>query len=157
MQLKKAIQIANRRHRLAKTKPLVYTGICCYCRQIFWACNNGFKINKFCSRDCSNLGRRSLLGGVTVQGYRTAYNSRNKKSLEHRVKIEDLIGRPLNKNEHIHHIDFNKLNNNSNNLLMVSNSTNNRLNGICSRLTRIIPREVLEQITVEYLLEKGLL
>lgn len=46
---------------------------------------------------------------------------------EHRYVMEKHLGRALTKNEHIHHIDFNKLNNNISNLMLLTNREHTRL------------------------------
>lgn len=46
---------------------------------------------------------------------------------EHRFVMAEFLGRPLKPNEHIHHIDGNKLNNKLNNLLLITNSKHNKL------------------------------
>lgn len=54
---------------------------------------------------------------ISGRGYWRRGNQR-----EHRVIMEDLLGRKLTINEVVHHIDSNKLNNNPKNLLVMSRS-----------------------------------
>ncbi len=51
----------------------------------------------------------------------------NKKFYEHRFLIEKKIGRKLTKNEHVHHINENKLDNRLENLCVLSNSDHGKL------------------------------
>ena len=46
---------------------------------------------------------------------------------EHRFVMEKILGRPLTNDEHVHHIDFNGLNNEPSNLMILSNSEHSRL------------------------------
>ena len=46
---------------------------------------------------------------------------------EHRYLMEKVLGRKLNKNEQVHHVDGNERNNNLNNLVLVSPSEHRRL------------------------------
>ena len=48
---------------------------------------------------------------------------------EHRLIMEKKLNRYLNKNEHVHHIDYNKTNNKINNLIVLSNSEHMKLVG----------------------------
>jgi len=50
----------------------------------------------------------------------------NKYQYEHRAQIEKALGRPLEKNEPVHHIDGNKLNNNIANLYLCNNRREHR-------------------------------
>ena len=43
-----------------------------------------------------------------------------KKIFTHRKVAEEIIGRQLNKNEVVHHLDHNKLNNDKNNIVVLS-------------------------------------
>lgn len=50
--------------------------------------------------------------------------------LAHRVVAEKILGRPLKENEVVHHMDFNRRNNNENNLMIfASNADHNRYHG----------------------------
>jgi hypothetical protein len=45
----------------------------------------------------------------------------------HRLVMSEKIGRPLTKDEHVHHIDGNKLNNNIENLMLVTRSEHTKI------------------------------
>jgi hypothetical protein len=88
-----------------------------------------YKVNtgqrpRFCSRSCkSSLPR---IGNRIVGGYRYMhapdhpYRNYNKQVAEHRLVMEKHIGRYLKPKEVVHHKDLNKLNNDINNLQIVS-------------------------------------
>ena len=70
---------------------------------------------------------------------------------EHRLVMENLIGRPLNGNEDVHHIDFNGLNNNPENLLLLESKAHQRLH---KRLKKMgiktpLPKETLIELSRE--------
>jgi hypothetical protein len=60
-------------------------------------------------------------GSIDAHGYRKI-RINGKQVREHRYIIEQVLGRPLDPHEVIHHIDGNKLNNNPDNLLVCSQS-----------------------------------
>lgn len=60
---------------------------------------------------------------------------------EHRIIIEELIGRPLSKNELVHHVDGNKEHNNLKNLLLMTKSQHNKLNHFLGLLTSMPDEE----------------
>ena len=61
--------------------------------------------------------------------------------LEHRLVMEKNLGRALNSGEHIHHKDFNTLNNTIDNLLLLTNSEHTRLHHLLKGHT--VPKEEL--------------
>lgn len=67
---------------------------------------------------------------INDSGYKV-FNSNavndGKKTREHRLIVEKHLGRNLKKNEHIHHIDGNKLNNDIKNLLIVNPTDHQRI------------------------------
>jgi len=60
-----------------------------------------------------------LGGTITFQGYK-AHRVNGKYILEHRLIMEKHIGRKLKRNEVVHHKDENKLNNNLDNLVLMT-------------------------------------
>ena len=86
----------------------------------------------FCSRKCSNnvtlnnKGRRSKV--KHTQGYIMLWTpghpyAKNGYVLEHRLKMEEYMGRFLNKEEVVHHIDGDKTNNSIENLILLNNQS----------------------------------
>lgn len=63
--------------------------------------------------------------------------------LEHRLIMEQVLGRPLEPDEHIHHIDGNVTNNDPANLQIVTNSEHGRLHHALVAYTR---EELVEAI-----------
>lgn len=59
--------------------------------------------------------------------------TKNGYVLMHRVVMENHLGRPLEKNEIVHHKDHNKLNNNIGNLQVMDRVEHNRMHGSTGR------------------------
>lgn len=82
---------------------------------------------KFCSNACKYEYQRgenspTYKGGyLRDDGYKQV-NHNAKQCLEHRVVMEKHLGRSLNKDEEVHHIDRDKLNNRILNLMLISRS-----------------------------------
>ena len=76
------------------------------------------------SKKAAKLGvkRQHSYEYISYQGYKVDCKDRNKKILIHRRIMEEHLGRKLSSNEIVHHIDGNKLNNDINNLEVVSRS-----------------------------------
>ncbi len=103
-------------------------------------------LGKFCSLGCRiypqgqekpRRGRPKSAGGkrfVTSTGYIGVTVSRDQHSggfvLEHRMVMETIMGRALRSNEHVHHVDGNKRNNDPSNLLVVTNSQHHALHDV---------------------------
>lgn len=94
---------------------------------------------KYCSIQCRNDSQKlrpremhpSWKGGKPMfyKGY--MYITVNgKKRLQHRVIMEEHIGKALTKSEHIHHINGNKIDNRIENLMIVSNKDHGQLHKI---------------------------
>lgn len=80
---------------------------------------------KFCSRNCSfkyHKGENSNTykgGWTSSHGYKKQMVE-GKEVYEHRMVVERGLGRKLESHEDVHHIDGNKLNNDPNNLVVLS-------------------------------------
>lgn len=98
---------------------------------------------RFCSRRCNGLatigksarGTRDhkARGDRWIEpssGYVLLYNPGRHPILEHRKVAEQTIGRPLEKGEHVHHINTDRADNRPENLRVMSASEHSRLHKI---------------------------
>jgi hypothetical protein len=84
---------------------------------------------------------RGRSGCVTVLGYRMFSVGGRKDAIhryEHRMVMEKKLGRKLERSEHVHHINGNKLDNRIENLELLSNSEHLREHAIKSGLGKLI-------------------
>lgn len=81
-----------------------------------------YRDRKFCSRTCSDLGQERLrvANEEFKARYRQVTTPDGRKMLEHRWVMEQVLGRPLRSDEHVHHKDHDGLNNNPSNLEVVT-------------------------------------
>ncbi len=107
--------------------------ICSGCSRIFFGYRHNKTHLKFCSQDCSKKFMRGeqspfFSNGATVTsgGYRAILVG-EKYILEHRLIMEEHLGRKLERDEHIHHKDGDKLNNKLENLELMSTVEHSRL------------------------------
>lgn len=88
---------------------------------------------KFCSKVCAMKSKtlsahKNWKGGQVVQaGYIKVKQLDGTYLFEHRMVIEDSMGRPLLDSEKVHHIDGNKQNNHLSNLKVVTQSEHMKL------------------------------
>lgn len=126
--------------------------VCLSCKADFLAIK--FMVEKglgnFCSRRCVAMVRdnskflnsakrtdekhHSWKGGINLKnGYRTLKVKTGLYIFEHRLIMENTIGRKLFGNEIVHHLDGNKLNNSKDNLVLINNSEHTRLHNSCRK------------------------
>ncbi len=111
---------------------IVATKICPNCEKEFFIYDK-YRQQKFCSKKCMNNGINSAKwkGGKYIdgQGYVHVKNRNHPYAdhqgyiLEHRLVMEKKLGRFLLITEEIHHLDYNKQNNNPNNLELHNSSS----------------------------------
>lgn len=65
-------------------------------------------------------------GHINGAGYRIVYHN-GKRMVEHRVVAEQMIGRPLEANEIVHHIDGNRSNNSQENLVVMLSAEHDKI------------------------------
>jgi len=102
---------------------------CLYCSKEFWNIKANIERGKakFCSKKC----HYSYAKTITRQhkGYNLIhipdhpFSNPHGRIKEHRVIIEKIIGRYLNRDEEVHHVDRNRLNNNIKNLMCFINKS----------------------------------
>lgn len=120
---------------------------CKTCNKLFFT--NPYSINngggKFCCRKCYDISQKgrtpynkgkkvpkmwgenhpNFKGGFVNNGYHIS-SYQGEKLRTHRLIMEKYLGRKLNKDEVVHHIDENKLNNSINNLIVMSDVEHRR-------------------------------
>ncbi len=131
--------------KIGKIKGRQAKGVLLNCK----LCDSGFYVPqyradtaKFCSRRCTSLANpentqkareaspvtrraQALKGGSGRKIYKTI-SVNGKEVREHRWLMEQYLGRKLESWEHVHHIDDNHLNNDIENLEVLSNSEHQR-------------------------------
>lgn len=131
--IRNRIVIEKRKNK--KYKGHTYLLRCNFCNKEFVITGKAFNLGygTYCSTSCANKGcRRGYSGKAKIKGGYvglTRYDANGQRSYypEHRYIIEQIIGRKLLKNEHVHHIDKNRSNNNINNLLLLSASEHQKI------------------------------
>jgi len=91
---------------------------------------------KFCSRSC--LGYSKVIPSIKKKIRPATITVNGKQVLAHRHIMEEHLGRKLEKNEVVHHIDFNKKNNSIENLMVMTDSEHNRLHSTISYHNRFV-------------------
>ncbi|MBU1092565.1 HNH endonuclease [Patescibacteria group bacterium] len=100
-------------------------------------------------------------GGSFIQdGYRFVMNKTHPKAVkgyvfEHRLVAEKIIGRPLNKNEIVHHLDGNRLNNTVENIVILSRAEHARLHLKGKKRTQELKDKVSEGLRRYWLNRKA--
>lgn len=93
----------------------VNQSVCQQCGKTF---DHSEKTRVYCSRSCAGFSKTK--NRMMNTGYRTAYRGGGKMALEHRLVMEQHLGRELRPDEVVHHKDENKLNNDISNLEILS-------------------------------------
>ena len=111
---------------------------CEICGKKFNRPNCHIGTNNFCSRKCRNKWQSSLTanksgrykgGKVLQQGYMFIKVGYRQYRQENRIKMEEHLNRKLKTTELVHHKDGNRLNNDINNLEIMSRSEHSKLHG----------------------------
>jgi len=86
------------------------------------------KISKSTKGVITREGIHNWKGGTYIaSGYLMVMIDTNKYIREHRLVMSNFLGRPLRKDEHIHHINGDKLDNRIENLQLVSSSEHGKI------------------------------
>lgn len=127
----------------------ITSAVCLHCGKTF-SVTNIYLANKFCGNPCRYAHKRGPEGAhwkggqpVTGNGYVREYCPDHPGAdpdgyvLQHRVVAERMLGRYLQKEEHVHHIDRNKKNNHPSNLQVLSSLEHVRLHAREDRERRL--------------------
>ena len=108
---------------------------CSYCGNMLQVEPNRIRKYNFCDNKCKKLYRQ-VGCGITTDGYVwiivDGYNRHNQVKI-HRYLMEVKLGRKLKSTEIVHHKDFNKLNNNINNLEILTREEHNKIHNFLKR------------------------
>lgn len=96
-------------------------------------------ISKYCSRACKHEAQRGPAchfwkrGHFMQNGYRQLTLPDGRYVAEHRLIMEQQLGRPLRSDEHVHHRDGDRLNNEPANLAILTNVEHARLHQVLAK------------------------
>lgn len=107
---------------------------CDYCGKLFYDYPSNIKRHKshFCNKKCEANGKRNAKDSYkqghisNSTGYRTIYVN-GQIIDEHRYVMEQFLGRKLNTDEVVHHLNGDKLDNRIENLVVISREEHSRL------------------------------
>jgi len=117
----------------------LYEKECPICKEQFLAIRRYEHLNstgygrECCSQTCAAIHAKSF-SSIDRNGYRRVFNHDKRMwRLEHVIKAEKILNRPLNKHECVHHIDGDQSNNENKNLLICTRSYHGWLHWEMSR------------------------
>lgn len=106
-----------------------YPKICIVCGKQYNACR---KTSLYCSKACSGQAHKNMSSNATNH---YEYDSENYKqsTVRHRNIAIQILGRKLNTNEVVHHLDLDPKNNNLENLIVLSRSKHAQLHAYLAK------------------------
>lgn len=106
-----------------------------------------WRSRRFCSTRCYAEHRKAyyvgprnqfyLRGYTIVEGYKQI-SQHGVRDYEHRLVVEGLLGRQLESNEHVHHINGNRLDNRPDNLMVVTQAEHMLIHSTQRAFARIV-------------------
>ena len=136
-------------------------GTCLVCGDLFRTKKSDLERRKTCSRKCSDIRKKTqykgesnpnygnrgqknpvFVGEKIKLGYRLVYMPGHPNSqkdgyiLEHRLIMSEVLGRPLEDFEDVHHKDENRLNNDPSNLEVITRSEHTALHNRQKQIVR---------------------
>lgn len=113
----------------------VYKKKCLCCGKEF---NGWKKTSLYCSRECAYKASKTLSSGVNPYEYKS--KDYKESIFQHRAIAIKLLGRKLQTNEVVHHLDLNPMNNALTNLIVLTRSKHTSLHAFINK-----QRALLEQ------------
>ncbi len=131
--------------RLSQRKRI--TKICLRCGNEFETGGRVGKATKiYCSRHCARMTRN---GSVIANGY-GCIRLNGKRKYEHRLIVEQTLGRPLRKDEVVHHNNGDKMDNRPENLTVMSQRSHRALIDYLAGLWIKEHPDLVDKVTREY-------
>ena len=127
------------RYDSGEYKRTTYPKVCVICGKHY---STTKKTSLYCSQEC--LHKSIIPAGKNNYVYNKNYKH---ERWEHRAIAKKILGRPLNTNEVVHHIDFNPKNNSLDNLLVISRTKHNALHRFLNMQGDLLKR--LSNVNIE--------
>lgn len=120
---------------------------CRFCGKTYYVKPYRSNTAKYCSRSCLakvHLPQfaefRFKPTGLPPHRYRAIKTADGRYVREHRLVMEQKLGRKLTRDEHVHHLNGNGLDNRPENLIVISNAEHQKIH-VCERQNAEPPRD----------------